>query len=227
MRPGPGFIALITIIVSALLTVFLLVVTASISYPLAPESMAAELQSDAQGNPLPQGSTSTAQMGSQPAFSQGADQSSTPSGSSPNEACAVSDRFPQKILQWCGLITRYADKHNLPPDLVAALIWIESGGNPTAYSRSGAVGLMQVMPSDGLAASFNCPSGPCFSNRPSTEQLKQPEFNVSYGTKMLGGLLARYGDLREALKSYGPADMGYGYADMVLSLFQRYGKQSQ
>lgn len=139
--------------------------------------------------------------------------------------CQVSVSFPEQILQWCELITRYAEKRGLEPDLVAALIWQESGGKPQAYSSSGAVGLMQIMPSDGLAASFMCVNGPCFSNRPSIKELEDPEFNISYGTKMLAGLHNRTGNLREALKSYGPMNVGYYYADKVLGIYQRYGAQ--
>jgi hypothetical protein len=139
--------------------------------------------------------------------------------------CRISNRFPVKIRQWCGLISEYADKHSLPPDLVAALILQESGGNSAAYSKSGAVGLMQVMPRDGLAASFMCPAGPCFADRPSSSQLQDPAFNISYGTRMLAGLVSKYGSLRDALKSYGPANVGYYYADIVMGLYQRYGNQ--
>ena len=85
---------------------------------------------------------------------------------------AVSQAFPQSVLQWCSLITRYAGEQGLPADLVAAVIWQESGGDAQAISRSGAVGLMQVMPRDGVAASFMCLNGPCFSNRPSSQQLR-------------------------------------------------------
>lgn len=105
--------------------------------------------------------------------------------------CQVSSLFPEKVTRWCGLITFYAQKHGLNPDLVAALIWLESGGDEKAYSRSGAVGLMQVMPRDGLAASFMCINGPCFSDRPSSEELMNPEFNIAYGTRMLASLLKR------------------------------------
>ncbi|MDI6694028.1 MAG: transglycosylase SLT domain-containing protein [Anaerolineales bacterium] len=142
-----------------------------------------------------------------------------------NGECRVSSLFPEKVTRWCGLITFYAQKHGLPPDLVAALIWLESGGDENAYSRSGAVGLMQVMPRDGLAASFMCVNGPCFSDRPSSEELMNPEFNIAYGTRMLAGLLRRHGNLREALKSYGPMNSGYSYADKVLGLFERYRTQ--
>jgi hypothetical protein len=136
--------------------------------------------------------------------------------------CGVSAQFPQKITRWCELITHYANKHNLDPDLVAALVWLESGGNELAYSRSGAVGLMQIMPSDGLAASFMCVNGPCFRDRPSMEELQDPEFNIAFGTRFLAGLIRRNGNLRDALKSYGPMDAGYSYSDKVLSIFNRY-----
>jgi soluble lytic murein transglycosylase-like protein len=139
--------------------------------------------------------------------------------------CAVSQAFPEAILQWCQLITAYAHRQRLSPDLIAALILQESGGNALAYSHSGAVGLMQVMPRDGLAASFQCPNGPCFASRPTIRELENPEFNVAFGTRFLAGLHERYGDMREALKAYGPRDVGYYYADKVLALWGRYGAE--
>jgi hypothetical protein len=141
-----------------------------------------------------------------------------------NQGCRVSDRFPPNILQWCSLITHYAEKNNLSPDLIAALIVQESGGKPLAYSHSGAVGLMQVMPRDGIATKFMCKNGPCFANRPTIAELQDPEFNISYGTRMLAGLYNRFGNIRDALKSYGPMDVGYSYADKVLAIEKRYEK---
>jgi soluble lytic murein transglycosylase-like protein len=135
--------------------------------------------------------------------------------------CLVSSNFPARILQWCDLITYYANQRGLKPDLLAALILQESGGDPTAYSHSGAVGLMQVMPRDGLAAEFMCAGGPCFRNRPSIKQLQNPEFNIDYGTKMLANLINKYGSLSEALKYYGPMDVGYSYSNTVLALYKR------
>lgn len=143
---------------------------------------------------------------------------------SENNGCQVSQEFPEGVLQWCELITHYAFKNQLKPDLVAALIWQESGGQADAYSHSGAAGLMQVMPRDGIAASFNCANGPCFSDRPTTAELMDPEFNIQFGTGMLAQLVQKSGSVREALHAYGPMDMGYAYADKVLSLFQQYGR---
>ncbi len=138
--------------------------------------------------------------------------------------CMVSEGYPGKVRRWCDLISKYSGRRGLPPDLVAAVILQESGGNPAAFSQSGAVGLMQVMPRDGLAASFLCANGPCFSDRPSSMELQDPDYNVSYGTKMLANLVGKHGDFREALRSYGPMDVGYQYADKVLGIYQSYGQ---
>lgn len=140
------------------------------------------------------------------------------------ETCRVSVGFPQKVRRWCDLIMAAAEEHHLPPDLIAAVIWVESGGDPLAYSSSGAVGLMQVMPRDGRASQFQCVNGPCFANRPTIEQLQDAEFNVKYGTKLFAGLLKRYGNYRDALKAYGPMKVGYSYADKVLSIYRKFGK---
>ena len=138
--------------------------------------------------------------------------------------CKLSSDYPESIDQWCSQITYYSEQKNLDPDQIAAVMLQESGGNPTAYSTSGAVGLMQVMPRDGIASSFQCVNGPCFANRPSSRELQNPEFNVKYGTGMHAGLVSRHGDVREALRAYGPMDVGYYYADKVLGIYQAYKK---
>jgi hypothetical protein len=140
-----------------------------------------------------------------------------------NDDCQVSPGFPESILGWCELITQYAAQNNVDPNLIAAVILQESGGQHLAYSHSGAVGLMQVMPQDGIAEKFMCKNGPCFSSRPTINELQDPEFNIAYGTRMLAGLNNRFGSIRDALKSYGPMDVGYSYADKVLAILLRYG----
>jgi soluble lytic murein transglycosylase-like protein len=136
--------------------------------------------------------------------------------------CAFSDSYPDSIQRWCIIVETQAQKYNLDPNLIAAVMLEESGGNPSAYSPSGAVGLMQVMPSDGLAADFTCNGNPCFASRPTTAELMDPEFNISYGVRMLAGLVQKYGNLRDALKAYGPMNYGYRYADLVLQIYQSY-----
>jgi hypothetical protein len=138
--------------------------------------------------------------------------------------CRVSDHFPSQVLRWCDAITRNAEENGFSPDLIAALVWHESGGNPKAYSVDGAVGLMQVMPRDGKAANFQCPKGACFEDRPTIAQLQDPDFNIQFGTQLLRQYQQQCsGDLREALKAYGPLKSGYSYADKILAVYQQYG----
>ena len=146
-----------------------------------------------------------------------------------DDACAlrqwtgneVIDPHWPSIRRWCPAIMSAGTTYDLDPYLLAALILQESGGQPDIVSRSGAVGLMQVMPRDGLAADFQCPAGPCFAARPSIDELKDPDFNIDYGARLLATNAARTGSIREALRAYGPLDVGYRYADGVLGLYDK------
>lgn len=138
------------------------------------------------------------------------------SANTPSECTLAS--LPDSIAPWCSLIEEASQKYGVPAELVAAVMLQESGGQPEVISSSGAVGLMQVMPSDGIAASFICANGPCFASRPSTQELLDPEFNLDYGVRMLAGLLEKYGNQRDALKAYGPYNVEYYYADKVLAI---------
>jgi soluble lytic murein transglycosylase-like protein len=149
-------------------------------------------------------------------------QSSTQDAYSGEGECSISTKYPDSIRQWCSLIEKYGHESGLDPEIIAAVMLQESGGDATAYSHSGAVGLLQVMPRDGIAAKFQCANGPCFTNRPSIAELEDPDFNIAYGTRMLAGLATKKGSLREALRSYGPMDMGYAYADIVLTIYKNY-----
>ncbi len=136
--------------------------------------------------------------------------------------CTLSSLYPESIRQWCADIETYARENGLDPNLVSAVMLQESAGQPDAYSKSGAVGLLQVMPRDGKAASFNCSGQPCFASRPTMQELFDPKYNISYGTQLLASLIQKYGDIREALKAYGPMDVGYYYADLVLGIMNNH-----
>lgn len=205
MRFGQKFIISGAIIGCLLIVTFGLSVTSSLAL-----------------SPLPRTDKSTTQFTGKDKVS--SDNTQSDPQSTQQDECQVNNLYSSEILQWCSIITKYAQKNNLSPNLVAALILQESGGNPSAYSKSGAVGLMQVMPRDGIAATFMCKNGPCFSQRPFIHQLEDPEFNVKYGTKMLSGLQSKYGHMRDALKAYGPMDVGYYYADIVLGIFGQYSQ---
>ncbi len=95
-----------------------------------------------------------------------------------------------------------AERHDLPLDLVLAVIQVESGYHNFARSRVGALGLMQIMPHTGeqLARELDIDwRGP--------ETLFEPNVNVRMGTHYLHFLHDRYGSYAAALAAYnwGPA----------------------
>lgn len=155
-----------------------------------------------------------AQIQAEPAAEESAPQRST--------SCSLSVSYPPAIQQWCEQIDAAAQEVGLPANLIAAVIMQESGGDPSAYSSSGAVGLMQVMPRDGIAAEFMCVNGPCFAARPTIAELEDPAFNIQYGSQYLAGLVEKFGSYREALYKYGPMDIGYHYADLVMNIWGTY-----
>ncbi len=92
------------------------------------------------------------------------------------------------------LIAQAGANHNLDVDLLASVVRAESGGNILAVSRTGAQGLMQLMP--GTAAELGV-----------TDSFHADQ-NINGGTAYLDALLLRYHDhLALALAAYnaGPA----------------------
>jgi len=87
------------------------------------------------------------------------------------------------------LIARTADKHQVDPKLLHAVIQAESSYNPTAVSPAGAVGLMQLMPA--TAARFGVTDS------------YDPIQNIEGGTRYLKHLLHLFNsDLRLAVAAY-------------------------
>ncbi|MEA1978640.1 MAG: lytic transglycosylase domain-containing protein [Chloroflexota bacterium] len=54
--------------------------------------------------------------------------------------------FTPEVQRWAVQIERWAEEYDLPAELVAIVMQIESCGDPTAVSSAGARGLFQVMP---------------------------------------------------------------------------------
>ncbi len=81
----------------------------------------------------------------------------------------------KRITPWEGLIQKYAKQFNINPNLIRAIIYVESKGNPLAVSHKGALGLMQIMPATG--------------NFMGIKDLMKPDRNVEAGVKYIAWLL--------------------------------------
>lgn len=95
------------------------------------------------------------------------------------------------------MIERVAEKVSLAPELIRAVVTVESSFDPTAVSHAGAQGLMQLMPGTatelGVKDSFD------------------PLENLTGGSRYLSQLLKKYsGDLDRALAAY---NWGQGNVD--------------
>lgn len=96
---------------------------------------------------------------------------------------------PGRKRSFDALIEKACQKHRVSPDLVRAVIKAESNGNPKAVSRSGAQGLMQLMPATASSLGVEDPF--------------DPRQNINGGVRLLRQLMNRYqGDLDLTLAAY-------------------------
>ena len=116
------------------------------------------------------------------------------------------------------IATRFALHYDINPALIRAKITVESRWDPSAISKAGAIGLMQVMPANAKWCGLN------------VAELFVPEKNIECGVKLFNDdLKAVSGNVVEALYRYnaGPKGVKYppaesrAHARKVLALFTR------
>jgi murein DD-endopeptidase MepM/ murein hydrolase activator NlpD len=97
-------------------------------------------------------------------------------------------RVSQATRQFEQIVARYASQSGLDPELVMAVIEVESQGNPACQSGAGACGLMQLMP--GTWSDFG------------VQNPFDPEENIRAGVAYLSSQYRRFHDVQKALTAY-------------------------
>src|ERR1700734_863447 len=128
----------------------------------------------------------------------------SPTASGPRSRSALSTESAAETLgandgRLDRIVRDAAERHQVDPALVKAVISTESGWNPQAVSRKGAVGLMQLIPET--------------AQRYGGGNLYDPEQNVEAGTTYLSALLDRYDGNSD--KSLGAYNAGEPVVDRV------------
>ena len=112
---------------------------------------------------------------------------------SPQDRTASGDRYDLALLAKAGqydlIIEKAAISASVEPNLLRAVIVVESGFNSRAVSKRGAIGLMQLMPATATRFGVSNPY--------------DPRENVHAGARYLKLLMNRFGqDVRLALAAY-------------------------
>lgn len=116
----------------------------------------------------------------------------------------------EERLDMLNLVYREAHWQQLDPDLILAVMHVESAFDQFAISRVGAQGLMQVMPFWRLEI-----------GRPQ-DNLTEVDTNIRYGTAILAHYLeVAKGDLVDALARYNGSRGRLNYPELVISRWRK------
>ena len=91
----------------------------------------------------------------------------------------------------------YSQEFEIDPSLVAAVIFCESGYNPNAISRVGAMGLMQLMPATAkeIAQYIGMEDY-------SDDMLRDPETSIKFGCYYLSQMMSEFSSVTNTLSAY-------------------------
>ncbi len=123
-------------------------------------------------------------------------------------------------------IARASNRYDLPPEMILAVIRIESAFDINAQSNKGAVGLMQILPSTAQEIAQELRM-----DWPGEDILRDPQANIEMGAYYLTKLIGQFNNLAVALAAYnhGPgriaelndakAELPMDYSEKVLSRY--------
>jgi len=98
-------------------------------------------------------------------------------------------RCAENMNKYYPIVKEHADRFSLDPELIKAMITVESNWHPAAVSSKGAMGLMQLMPKTAESLSVGNPF--------------DPDQNIKGGIRYFRMLLDHFkGSLRRALAAY-------------------------
>lgn len=101
-------------------------------------------------------------------------------------------------LHYTEIVAKEATANNLDPALVYSVIKTESNFDADAYSRAGAIGLMQLTPDTFTWLQTKLKSDTAYSSG----DLNTPAVNIRYGCKFLSLLFEKYSNERTVLSAY-------------------------
>lgn len=91
-----------------------------------------------------------------------------------------------------GLINKYAEMYNVDPQIVLAVVNVESRFHPGVVSADGSYGLMQLLPSTARVLGYQGP----------IKGLKNPETNIRLGVFYLSYLKDKFDSMCDVLDAY-------------------------
>ncbi len=100
--------------------------------------------------------------------------------------------YPQKYSEYVEL---YAEKYNVPTEIVYSVIHTESGFDANAVSSAGAIGLMQITPDTYSWLLY-------LRHEDDTKELTSPDVNIDFGTYLLSYLYNRFGSWDTVFAAY-------------------------
>lgn len=106
----------------------------------------------------------------------------------PQQPAADAGALPVEVVPYAEIIDSVSAEHDVPPQLVRAVIKVESNYQERARSRKGAMGLMQLMPET--------------ARRFAVADPYNPRQNIEGGIKYLKTLLDRFPSVGLALAAY-------------------------